>query len=45
MKRLITLEAALAASSMKDELREMIDRGAGVVAGAGLGLGPRPARA
>ena len=37
MNRLITLETALAASSMKDELRDMINRGVGVVAGAGLG--------
>jgi twitching motility protein PilT len=36
----ITLEAALAASSSKDELQDMINRGVGVVAGAGLG---RPA--
>ena len=36
MKRLITLETALAASSLKDELQEMINRGVGVVAGAGL---------
>jgi twitching motility protein PilT len=40
MKRLITLETALAASSLKDELQEMISRGVGVVQGAGLG--PRP---
>jgi Tfp pilus assembly ATPase PilU len=33
----ITLEAALNASSLKDELMEMISRGTGVVAGAGLG--------
>jgi twitching motility protein PilT len=33
----ITLEAALSASSLKDELMEMISRGTGVVAGAGLG--------
>src|SRR5689334_3832679 len=37
MKRLITLEAALSASSLRDELQEMISRGVGVVAGAGLG--------
>src|SRR6202163_1123199 len=37
MKRLITLETALAASSLKDELQDMISRGVGVVAGAGLG--------
>jgi twitching motility protein PilT len=40
MKRLVTLETALAASSLKDELKEMIDRGVGVVQGAGLGRGP-----
>ncbi len=33
----ITIETAMAASSLKDELREMIARGAGVVAGAGMG--------
>jgi len=37
MKRLITLETALGASSMKDELQDMINRGVGVVAGAGMG--------
>jgi twitching motility protein PilT len=37
MKRLITLESALAASSLKDELQDMITRGVGIVAGAGLG--------
>jgi twitching motility protein PilT len=37
MKRLITLETAIAASSMRDELQDMINRGVGVVAGAGLG--------
>src|SRR6188508_1125156 len=45
MKRQITLETALNASSLKDELQEMINRGVGVVAGAGLGrapTGPRP---
>ena len=40
MKRQISLETALSASSLKDELQEMINRGAGVVPGAGLG--PRP---
>jgi twitching motility protein PilT len=34
---LITLETALGASSNKGELQEMISRGVGVVAGAGLG--------
>ena len=42
MKRQITLEAALAASSLRDELQDMINRGVGVVAGAGLGRGPIP---
>ena len=37
MKRLITLETAMTASSNKDELQDMISRGVGVVAGAGLG--------
>jgi twitching motility protein PilT len=37
MKRLITLEAAMEKSSLKDELEQMISRGAGVVAGAGMG--------
>src|SRR6187401_2994275 len=44
-KRLITLEAAMNSSSNRHELQEMINRGVGVVAGAGLGRGPglRPA--
>jgi twitching motility protein PilT len=47
MTRQITLEAAMTASSLKEELSEMIKRGAGVVQGAGLGprpgmAGPRP---
>jgi twitching motility protein PilT len=37
LKRQITLEAAMAASSLRDELQDMINRGVGVVAGAGLG--------
>jgi twitching motility protein PilT len=37
MKRLITLETALSSSSLRDELKEMINRGVGVVPGAGLG--------
>jgi twitching motility protein PilT len=45
-KRLITLETALAAASNRDELQDMINRGVGVVAGAGLGRpagsAPRP---
>src|SRR6187431_378015 len=40
MKRLITLDTAMAASSNKDELADMITRGVGVVAGAGLGRPP-----
>jgi twitching motility protein PilT len=38
-KRLISLETAMSASSLKDELSDMIKRGVGVVAGAGM---PRP---
>jgi twitching motility protein PilT len=41
----ITLEAALAASSLRDELQDMINRGVGVVAGAGLGRPAGPPRA
>jgi twitching motility protein PilT len=46
MKRQITLETALTASSLRDELQDMINRGVGVVAGAGMNraTGPRPAR-
>src|SRR6476619_603088 len=40
MKKLITLETAMMTSSNKDELQDMINRGVGVVAGAGLGRGP-----
>src|SRR5918996_2283843 len=43
-KKQITLETALQRSSLRDELQEMINRGVGVVAGAGLnrpGM-PRP---
>ena len=47
LKKLITLESALSASSNREELQEMINRGVGVVAGAGLGRTgtppPRPA--
>ena len=35
-RRVITLNAALTASSMKDELEQMIARGTGVVPGAGM---------
>jgi twitching motility protein PilT len=37
MKKLVTLEDAMTASSNREELQEMINRGVGVVAGAGLG--------
>ena len=45
-RRLITLDTAMGASSNREELQEMINRGAGVVAGAGLGRpgGPTGAR-
>jgi twitching motility protein PilT len=36
-KKQITLETALGASSNRDELQDLINRGVGVVAGAGLG--------
>ena len=44
MKKLITLDSAMTASSNREELQEMINRGVGVVAGAGLGRvgAPRP---
>ena len=44
MKRLITLETAMGASSLRDELQDMINRGVGVVAGAGLGRTPGTTR-
>src|SRR5882672_11068597 len=44
LKKAITLEAALTASSNKEELQEMINRGVGVVAGAGLGRPGAPPR-
>jgi twitching motility protein PilT len=37
LKRVISLETAMAASSLRDELQDMINRGVGVVAGAGIG--------
>jgi twitching motility protein PilT len=40
MKRAITLETAMTASSNKDELQDMINRGVGVVAGAGINRAP-----
>src|SRR5947208_1626663 len=45
MRRMITLDAALGASSNRDELQDMINRGVGVVAGAGLGNRPTGAGA
>jgi twitching motility protein PilT len=42
-RRQISLETALSASSMREELQEMINRGVGVVPGAGLSRGPMPA--
>src|SRR5918992_94282 len=36
-RRLITLDAAMNASSLKDELEQIISRGTGVVPGAGMG--------
>jgi twitching motility protein PilT len=39
-RRLVTLEAVMNSSSNKDELQEMINRGVGVVAGAGMGQRP-----
>ncbi len=36
-KKLITLETAMMASSNRDELQDLVSRGVGVVAGAGLG--------
>src|SRR5437763_14657276 len=45
MRRLISLETAMGASSNRDELQDMINRGVGVVAGAGLGQrGGTPSR-
>jgi twitching motility protein PilT len=44
MKRLVSLEIAMNSSSNRDELQEMINRGVGVVAGAGLARPGAPAR-
>ena len=41
-KKLITLETATMASSNRDELQDLISRGVGVVAGAGLNRGAVP---
>jgi twitching motility protein PilT len=43
-RRLITLETALQRSSNRDELQDLINRGVGVVAGAGLGRHGAPPR-
>jgi twitching motility protein PilT len=40
MARQITLETAMSASSMKEELQEMIQRGSGIVPGAGMNRTP-----
>jgi hypothetical protein len=45
MKRQISLEIAMTASSNRDELQDMIHRGVGVVAGAGMGRAAAPAAA
>ena len=42
-KRAISLDTAMNASSLRDELQEMINRGVGVVPGAGLGRSGAPA--
>ena len=39
LRREITMDTALGASSLKDELEQMISRGTGVVAGAGMSRG------
>jgi twitching motility protein PilT len=43
-RKQITIETAMSASSNRDELQEMINRGVGVVPGAGLGRPGTPAR-
>jgi twitching motility protein PilT len=43
MARKISYDTAMNASSLKDELSDMIERGVGVVSGAGLHHRPRPA--
>jgi twitching motility protein PilT len=41
-RKLVTLETAIMASSNRDELQDLISRGVGVVAGAGLGRAGGP---
>jgi twitching motility protein PilT len=43
-RKQVTLETALSASSNRDELQDLINRGVGVVAGAGLGRPGGPPR-
>jgi twitching motility protein PilT len=43
-RKQVTLDIAMSASSNRDELQEMINRGVGVVAGAGLGRQGTPPR-
>jgi twitching motility protein PilT len=43
-RKQITLETALGATSNRDELQDLINRGVGIVAGAGLGRPGAPAR-
>jgi twitching motility protein PilT len=43
-RRLVTVETAMGASSNRDELQEMLNRGVGVVPGAGLGRPGTPPR-
>ena len=45
MKGTLTLETVMHNSSNRDELQEMINRGVGVVPGAGMQRGPTPVRA
>jgi twitching motility protein PilT len=49
MRKQISMDTAMAASSNRDELQDMINRGVGVVAGAGMsqrgGTSPRPVAA
>jgi twitching motility protein PilT len=40
LSRQITIDTAMSASSNRDELQDMINRGVGVVAGAGMGGRP-----